>query len=279
MSTEKKHNAEYVLGHADTELERLIAQSRIYDPLTAQVFRDAGIAPGMQVLDIGSGSGDVSFLVARMIGPTGQVVGVDRSPVAVATATRRALALELPNARFVLGEADSTAFEEPFDAVVGRFVLTFCPNPADILGGLVRHVRPGGVIAFQEVDLGGCHSTPESPTWSRCARWCAEALVRSKADPHIGMKLFATFIAAGLPPPALYLHGGIAAGPSHPLYSAVAETVRSLLPRLEQLGIATASEVDVDTLARRISDEAVATQGTLTWVSLIGAATRKPSQP
>jgi SAM-dependent methyltransferase len=278
MGSEHKRDTAYVLGHAMQELERLIAQSRIYNPFTAQVFRDAGIATGMRVLDVGSGTGDVSFLAARLIGPTGQVVGVDRSPVAVATATRRALALEMPNVRFMVGDAGATAFEEPFDAVVGRFVLMFCSDPATVLRQVVTHVRPGGVIAFQEVEWAGCYSAPESLTWSRCARWCIEAMERSGADPHMGMKLFATFTAAGLPPPALYLHGGIAAGPDHPLYSAVAETVRTLLPRLEQLGIATAAEVDVDTLARRISDEVNATQGTVTWVSLVGATMRKPTQ-
>ena len=276
MDRQQGHDAAYVLGHAEKELERLITQSRLFEPFTAQLFRDAGIAPGMRVLDVGSGSGDVAFLAARMVGPTGQVVGVDRSPVAVATAGRRALALELSNTRFVVGDATTMAFEEPFDAAVGRFVLLFCPDPVDVLRQVMAHVRAGGVIAFQEPDWAGCRSVPESPLWSRCVDWCNKAFRRSGADTYMGVKLFATFTAAGLPPPALYLHAGIAAGPDHPLYSVVAETVRTLLPAVEQLGIATADEVDVDTLAERISDEVVATQGTVTWFSLIGATARKP---
>src|SRR5258708_8087 len=145
MDMEQGRDAQYVLGHTEKELERLITQSRLFEPFTAQVFRDAGIAPGMRVLDVGSGSGDVSFLAARMVGPTGQVVGVDRSPVAVATAGRRALALELSNTRFVVGDASTMAFEEPFDAVVGRFVLLFCPDPVAVLRQVMAHVRAGGV--------------------------------------------------------------------------------------------------------------------------------------
>jgi tRNA A58 N-methylase Trm61 len=71
----------YALGHSDRELERLISQARLYEPFTMQFFRDAGIAEGMHVLDVGCGAGDVSFLAAQIVGPSGQVVGVDRAEV------------------------------------------------------------------------------------------------------------------------------------------------------------------------------------------------------
>src|SRR5258708_1144665 len=152
METEQGRDAGYVLGHSEKELERLIAQAQRYEPFATQLFRDAGIAPGMRVLDVGSGRGDVAFLVARMVGPTGQVVGVDQSATAVATAGRRAGELGLPNTRFVVGDAGEMAFEEPFDAAVGRFVLEFSRDPSAMLRAIAALVRPGGVIAFQEVD-------------------------------------------------------------------------------------------------------------------------------
>jgi hypothetical protein len=62
------------------------------------------------------------------------------------------------------------------------------------------------------------------------------------------------------------------------VYTAIADLMRTLLPTMEALGIATADEVDVDTLASRISDEAVAAGATLIWMSLIGAASRKPAE-
>jgi ubiquinone/menaquinone biosynthesis C-methylase UbiE len=284
MDTDQTPDATYVLGSSARELERLSAQARLYEPLTRQFFRDAGVEAGMRVLDVGCGGGDVSFLAARMIGPTGRVIGVDQSVAAVAMARRRALELELPNAQFMVSSASALAFEEPFDAAVGRLVLLFCPDPVAVLRHVAAQVRPGGVIAFQEPDWTGCRShpgppsVPEVPTFSRCVRWIADGLERSGADLYHGLKLFATFVAAGLPAPALCLHAPIGAGPDHPLYSVVAETVRTLLPTLERLGIATAGEVDVETLATRISHEAVAAQGTVVWSSLVGAAARKPAQ-
>lgn len=278
MDVEQAQNAAYVLGHSAHELERLINQARLYEPFTAQVFRDAGITTGMRVLDVGCGSGDVSFLAARMVGPTGQVVGIDRASAAVTTASRRAQNLELPNTRFLVGDAGEMAFEEPFDAVVGRCVLQFCSDPSAVLRQLSALVRPGGVIAFQEIDWSGCRALPALPTFSQCIRWGVETLKHTGADPYMGPQLFGAFTHAGLPAPMLYLHAGIGAGADHPVYSNVAGLMRTLLPAMEKSGVARADEVDVDTLAKRISDEAVAAQATIIWVSLVGAVARKPTE-
>src|SRR5262245_46355878 len=99
MATRTRQDPVYALGHSDRELERLGVQAKLFDPLTQQLFSDAGIVPGMRVLDVGSGSGDVSFLAARMVGPSGEVIGTDKSTAAVATANRRAAALQLSNVR------------------------------------------------------------------------------------------------------------------------------------------------------------------------------------
>lgn len=270
--------SEYVLGHSDQEFDRLSAQAQVYEPFTAQVFRDAGLAPGMRVLDVGCGTGDVSFLAARLVGPSGQVVGLDRAPQAVAMAHRRALNLELPNTRFVVGDASTMTFEAPFDAVVGRFVLLHCPDPAALLRQVAAQVRPGGVLVFQEPYWTGYHSLPALPTWDRCARWIVAALQGSGADPYFGLKLSATFITAGLPPPALYLHAAIAAGPDPPLYAHVAAFVRTLLPAMERLGIVSAGAVEVDTLAAQLRDEMATSGGVVVWFSVIGAVAHKPTQ-
>jgi SAM-dependent methyltransferase len=270
--------APYVLGHSAQELERLMLRARLYDPFTSQVFRDAGLAPGMRVLDVGAGSGDVSFLAARLVGPTGQVVGVDRAPEAVAMATRRALALELSNTRFMVGDASTVTFEASFDGAVGRLVLMHCAEPAAVVQQVATQVRPGGVVVFQEPDWTGYRSHPALPTWDRCARWIVEALQGSGADPFAGLQLSTTFVSAGLPPPALYLHAPIAAGPHAPLCRHAAALVASLLPAIERLGIASAVEVEVDTLSARLQEELASSGGTVVWTSMIGAVARVPTQ-
>jgi len=88
---------DYPLGSADDEHERLIRQAARLESCTQRFFRAAGIADGQRVLDIGSGVGDVAMLVARMVGPSGQVVGVERDSRSLARAKARVTEARLDN--------------------------------------------------------------------------------------------------------------------------------------------------------------------------------------
>jgi len=103
----------YALGHANEELERLISQGRYLGDLTAHFLRLAGLRPGMRVLDVGCGAGDVTFITASIVGPTGHVTGIDRSPDSIALASQRAAAAALPYVRFVVGNAADFIPDEP----------------------------------------------------------------------------------------------------------------------------------------------------------------------
>ena len=78
---------DYALGYSDHEARRLAEQGALLEDLTQDMLRRAGLQPGMHVLDIGCGVGDVSLLAARMVGPEGQVLGIDRAASSVETAT------------------------------------------------------------------------------------------------------------------------------------------------------------------------------------------------
>ena len=67
----------YILGHEQSEIDRLMVQSAL--PFTERLFKAAGMNPGMRVLDLGCGAGDVSMLAADLVGPSGSVIGIDRS--------------------------------------------------------------------------------------------------------------------------------------------------------------------------------------------------------
>ena len=75
-------DSDYPLGSGDEELARLELQGQLLGPATRMIFAEAGIRPGMRVLDLGCGAGDVAFVAADLVGPSGSVVGVDRSPQA-----------------------------------------------------------------------------------------------------------------------------------------------------------------------------------------------------
>jgi protein-L-isoaspartate O-methyltransferase len=119
----------YSLGSTDAEHERLIWQASRLAPLTERLFREAGIGPGQRVLDLGSGVGDVAMLVARMVGPSGEVVGVERDTRSTARARARVAEAGLRNVNFTESDVNQLANDKPFDAAVGRFILEFLPDP------------------------------------------------------------------------------------------------------------------------------------------------------
>jgi SAM-dependent methyltransferase len=265
----------YPLGHSDQELDRLAVQARLIDPITRGFFRDAGIVPGMRVLDVGSGAGDVAFLAAGLVGDTGKVIGVDRAAAALAAARGRADALSLPHVSFHEGDPAEMTFERPFDAVVGRYVLMFQPDPTSMLRKLAAHVRPGGVVAFHEPDWDSTRSFPPVPTYDRCCGWIVETLRLSGVDPRMGIKLHATFVAAGLPAPSMRLESSIAGGASssdHVHFKT--DLVRTLIPEMERLGVASADEVNIQTLSKRVLDEVVGGASVIVGRSEIGAWSR-----
>jgi ubiquinone/menaquinone biosynthesis C-methylase UbiE len=119
---------DYVLGHSNQELERLVEQSRFLGELSDHLLPVADLAPGMRVLDVGCGAGDLSFLAARVVGPAGHVTSLDRSPESIALAAERALRAGMSNVRFVAAEAWQFEADATLDAVIGRLVLMYWPN-------------------------------------------------------------------------------------------------------------------------------------------------------
>src|SRR5262249_31824028 len=97
----KKHAREYPLGYTEAEHDRLIRQATLIAPSTERFFREAGIGPGQRVLDLGSGVGDVSIIVARLVGPSGEVVGIDRDASSIRRAETRIAAAGFRNVHFV----------------------------------------------------------------------------------------------------------------------------------------------------------------------------------
>jgi SAM-dependent methyltransferase len=276
MTTIATPQTNYELGHSEPEMERLTRQAQAFERFTRQFFQEAGLGPGMRVLDIGSGAGDVAFLAADLVGSAGEVIGVDRSAGAVQWSARRANSLGIANVRFLEGDPSAMEFERPFDAVVGRLVLMFQPNPADVLRKLTRHLRPGAIVAFQEFDVANARSFPAAPTFDRALEWIRRTQQTAGARLEMGLDLYPTYLAAGLPGPSLRMDALIAGGADSPAYGMITDVIRSLLPAMERMKIATAAEIGIDTIEQRMRDEVVAGKGVILSPALIGAWARRP---
>ncbi len=268
---------QYVLGRSETESQRLIKQALFLRPSTERVFRKAGIAEGMHVLDLGCGAGDVSFLAAELVGPTGSVFGIDVDPGVLAVARERAAASGWTRVRFEEGAIDSFTTTQPFDAVVGRFVLMYQADPVATLRRVSNLVRTGGLIVVQEPDFRvGITTSPTVDLWQQVQHWIAETFRRGGVHYDIGGRLYHVFRRAGLPGPAVLEHISAGGGAAMRQYCEnSAEIVRSLLPRLEHFGIATAADVQVDTLADRLEHQTCAADSQITYVPIVGAWTSR----
>lgn len=194
---------QYVLGRSETESQRLVRQAAFLRPSTERVFRKAGIAEGMHVLDLGCGAGDVSFLAAELVGPTGSVMGIDVDPAVLAFA-ERAVASGLTRVSFEERGIDSFTTAQPFDAVVGRFVLIYQADPVATLRRVSCLVRTGGLIVVQEPDFRvGITTSPTVALWQQVQHWIAETFRRGDVQYDIGGRLYHVFQRAGLPGPAV----------------------------------------------------------------------------
>ncbi len=272
MGASTSSDTGYAMGRSDAEEERLQRQAMFLAPATRRLFAAAGIGPGMKVLDIGSGAGDVALLAAELVGLHGRVVGVDIHPALVETARRRAAGRA--NVAFVAGDIREVALDDDFDAVVGRFVLGHLPDPAAALRHLLPHLRPGGIVAFVELDIQGVPSAayPTTPLSEQVARWCAQAL-RYTA----GTDLHRIFLDAGLPAPEMLVDASVGGSPAFLAQQTiwVQETIRSLLPLLVKGGFASEDAVGIDTLGERLYAEQVASRSMARSQLFYGAWARR----
>ena len=258
--SESKSDATYTMGRTQGEEERLILQSQLYDAVTRRFFREAGISSGMKVLDIGSGPGDVALTAAELVGPEGAVVGVDVNPAILETAQARAQAAGFTNVEFVAGDARTLELGNDFDAVTGRLVLMYMADPADALKQLATRLRLGGIVAFQEADFTPYRQmyNPDTPQTNKLIDWAIGLFERAGAHIDMGFNLYRAFVEAGLPEPYMHCEYPVGGPESWAGYQFVANSFRSMLPLIEEYGIATAEEVDVETLPERVRQEVVA---------------------
>lgn len=266
----------YVLGHSDPEVQRLENQARFIGDLTEEILRRAGLASGMRVLDLGCGTGDVSFLAASLVGPDGSVSGIDQAPGVIDKARERAQQAGLGNVRFDVASVADFELTEPFDAIIGRLILLHLPDPAATLRRLADRAGAGTLFVFHEMDMSTARSVPESPLCAQGMHWIRETFTRAGVETDMGSKLFSTFRRAGLPGPQMLLSARFEGGPDSFAYQYLAEVLRTLLPLAERFGVASADAIGIDTLAARLRDEIVALDGVIQPPAFIGAWARVP---
>jgi SAM-dependent methyltransferase len=138
--------------------DRQEAQDILLAPVADILIDRSRPAMGERVIDVGCGSGATTIALARKVGPTGQVFGVDVSAPMLARARQSAPA-ELP-VEFALADATVHPFEPAsFDLLASRFGVMFFAEPEVSFANLHKALRPSGRLAF------ACWREPRENPW------------------------------------------------------------------------------------------------------------------
>ena len=174
-------------------------------PDTSALFARIGIQPGMKCLDVGCGGGEVTFEIARLVGPDGHVTGIDMDEIKLDLARGAAAEKGLSNVEFQAEDVNDWNGTDGYDFVFCRFLLEHLSRPLDLIRRMWGAVNPGGVLAVEDADFGGLFCEPANEGYEFYARMFPRVLTRRGGDGGAGSKLYRYFLEAGIPDPGLKL--------------------------------------------------------------------------
>jgi ubiquinone/menaquinone biosynthesis C-methylase UbiE len=272
--TSTRYVPSYPLGNTQSEHERLGRQARMLAPVTERFIRGAGVASSQRVLDLGSGAGDVSMLVASIVGPGGEVVGVERNAESVEWAREHARTAGAHNVSFIQSDVSELPDEQPFDAMVGRFILMFLPDPVSVLRSAARLVKPGGTIVFVEPSWTAKFKLSEhAPLWAAGITIVYATMIGSGAEPDMGLQLYRVFQEAGLPAPDMQMETILGSEPERTRW--LSDLIHSLQPQMQALGISIDALGDLETLTERVQAHIRESKTVVPIVSVVAASCKK----
>jgi len=187
------------LGDREGEFKRLITQATIGEDIEFAVLEGVGLYDGAKVLDLGSGPGVTSLLVAKRL-PTTMVIGVEPEDLLRKKAETLVASQGLEDrCRFLKGTGDRISLEDgAVDFSYARLLFQHLPNPLEVLGEMRRVTRQGGVVAVLDVDdrTNIIHPAPEG--LEDLEKRIALAQAANGGDRHVGRKLYGYMHEIGL---------------------------------------------------------------------------------
>ena len=183
------------------EMFRLETQAEEFSTSTEESLAKLEIKPGFKAVDIGCGTGNVTFLISPMIGEQGLVVGVDSNQNAINYCTEAARIKQISNAKFMIADACNLDFDsQTFDIAYSRFLFQHVKEPKEPLRQMIRITKPRGFVMVEDCDLFTWLVYPKNESVSKLWHWYESIQLERGTDPEIGRKLYAMFLEEGLEP-------------------------------------------------------------------------------
>lgn len=190
--------AHYVIRGGSEGRERLRVLARIMHASTSRFLDELGLRDGHACLDVGCGGGDVTRELARRVAPTGRALGADLDETKIGLARDEASQQAVTNVEFHLGDVRELTGAADFDLVYARFLLTHLSDPGAAIATFQQRLRPGAILALEDVDFSGYFTYPESPAFRHFLELYCAAVHRRGGDPNIGARLPVLAKGAGL---------------------------------------------------------------------------------
>lgn len=231
----------YALSGGREGYERLRVLAAARRASTVELFRLAGLRPGIRCADLGCGSGDVTLEMAALAGPAGSAVGIDMDQAKLEPAREAARERGLANVAFEIGDVNQWQGAGEYDFVYCRFLFQHLARPVDLLRRMWEAVRPGGALAVEDADLEGLFCDPDNDGFSFYRRIYPEVLVRNGGDPGCARRLARYFREIGICDPAVRMLQGISAGGDAKMMPLL--TLEAIADSIVSAGLASADEV------------------------------------
>lgn len=237
--------SEYFLGTSDHELERLAFQQEIWRGPTDSFLEALGPLEGKRVLDLGCGPGLATAELRKRVGAAGEVVAVDESERWVRHVDAVAEHERWENVRTVQARLQDLELEEGLaDGAVMRWVLSFLPDPAGVLGHIARFVRPGGFVGVMDYNHLGVSMFPRSEGFDAVIRATRRAYAVGGGDTFIMGSIHRHFRAAGLEP-SKHENFVLSGGPDSPAFQWADRFFPFHVPRLTESGVLSSADAEL----------------------------------
>lgn len=235
----------YILHGGMKGRDRLRVLGNALAPTTRTLLKEiAHVCPGWTGLDLGCGGGDVTRLLAQMVGAAGRIVGVDLDDEKLDIARRETHEQNIHNVEYRLGAIQDLDESSTYDIVYARFLLTHLTDPLAAIMKMLSAAKPGGVIVVEDVDYEGHFCYPPIDAVNLQVEWYIKTAQSRGVDPCIGRRLPSLFAAAGLKDIRINVLNPADAAAESDIKLMQPLTMSAIADSVVQLGLATREHVE-----------------------------------